>query len=185
MLTGAALRIVERAIALQVKRGADVETTVRHYTKLSEEQMTELITKYTAEQAEELGTEQSEQSSKIEKRQAILDIVAELTGMLNIPILILGLLIGFVIKHLVSDEKIQNKYIPVINVVVGAIIGVILAVTAGTAITAEAVLLAVIGGAVSCVSSSGLYDAFSAFVEKGEIPTNPDNDEPKEEVAVG
>lgn len=60
MLTGAALRIVERAIALQVKRGADVKTTVRHYTKLSEEQMTELITKYTAEQAEELGTEQSE-----------------------------------------------------------------------------------------------------------------------------
>ena len=114
-----------------------------------------------------------------------MDIVAELTGMLNIPILILGLLIGFVIKHLVSDEKIQNKYIPVINVVVGAIIGVILAVTAGTAVTAEAVLLAVIGGAVSCVSSSGLYDAFSAFVEKGEIPTNSDNDESKEEVAVG
>ena len=114
-----------------------------------------------------------------------MDIVAELTGMLNIPILILGLLIGFVIKHLVSDEKIQNKYIPVINVVVGAIIGVILAVTAGTAITAEAILLAVICGAVSCVSSSGLYDAFSAFVEKGEIPTNSDNDASKEEVAVG
>lgn len=114
-----------------------------------------------------------------------MDIVAELTGMLNIPILILGLLIGFVIKHLVSDETIQNKYIPVINVVVGAIIGVILAVTAGTAVTAEAILLAVIGGAVSCVSSSGLYDAFSAFVEKGEIPTNSDNDESKEEVAVG
>ena len=64
MLTGAALRIVERAIALQVKRGADVETTVRHYTKLSEEQMTELITKYTAEQAEELGTEEPEKDSE-------------------------------------------------------------------------------------------------------------------------
>lgn len=114
-----------------------------------------------------------------------MDIVAELTGMLNIPILILGLLIGFVIKHLVSDETIQNKYIPVINIVVGAIIGVILAVTAGTAVTAETILLAVISGAVSCVSSSGLYDAFSAFVEKGEIPTNSDNDESKEEVAVG
>lgn len=63
MLTGAALRIVERAIALQVKRGADVETTVRYYTKLSEEQMTELITKYTAEQAEELGTEEPEKDS--------------------------------------------------------------------------------------------------------------------------
>lgn len=97
-----------------------------------------------------------------------MDIVAELTGMLNIPILILGLLIGFVLKHLVSDEAFQNKYIPVVNVIVGAIIGVVLAVTAGTAITAEAILLAVIGGAVSCVASSGCYDAFAAFVEKGQ-----------------
>lgn len=64
MLTGAALRIVERAIALQIERGADVEETVRHYTKLSEEQMTELITKFTAEQAEELGTEESEGDSE-------------------------------------------------------------------------------------------------------------------------
>ena len=114
-----------------------------------------------------------------------MDIVAELTGMLNIPILILGLLIGFVLKHLVSDEAFQNKYIPVVNVIVGAIIGVVLTVTAGTAITAEAILLAVIGGAVSCVSSSGLYDAFSAFVEKGEIPSNSNSNESEEEVAVG
>ena len=114
-----------------------------------------------------------------------MDIVAELTGMLNIPILILGLLIGFVIKHLVADETIQNKWIPVINVVVGAVVGVILCVTGGTVLTAEAILLAVIGGAVSCVSSSWLYDAFSAFVEKGEIPTSSNNDEPEEEVAVG
>jgi len=106
-----------------------------------------------------------------------LDIVAELTGMLNIPILILGLLIGFVIKHLVSDETIQNKYIPVINVVVGAIIGVILAVTGGAVITAEGILLAVIGGAVSCVSSSGLYDAFAAFVEKGEMVSDGESEE--------
>lgn len=116
-----------------------------------------------------------------------MDIVTELTGMLNIPILILGLLIGFVIKHLVSDEKIQNKYIPVINVVVGAIIGVILAVTAGTAITAEAVLLAVIGGAVSCVASCGVYDTFAAFIEKGETAATDveDTEDTDEEVAVG
>lgn len=116
-----------------------------------------------------------------------MDIVAELTGMLNIPILILGLLIGFVIKHLVSDEKIQNKYIPVINVVVGAIIGVILAVTAGTAITAEAVLLAVIGGAVSCVASCGVYDTFAAFIEKGDTTATEveDTEDADEEVAVG
>lgn len=116
-----------------------------------------------------------------------MDIVAELTGMLNIPILILGLLIGFVIKHLVSDEKIQNKYIPVINVVVGAIVGVILAVTAGTAITAEAILLAVIGGAVSCVASCGVYDTFAAFIEKGETSVTgaEDTEDIDEEVAVG
>lgn len=114
-----------------------------------------------------------------------MDIVTELTGMLNIPILILGLLIGFVIKHLVSDETIQNKYIPVINVVIGAIIGVVLAVTGGAAITAEAVLLAVIGGAVSCVASCGVYDTFAAFVEKGERSDNVDSADEDEEVALG
>lgn len=96
-----------------------------------------------------------------------MDIVSELTGMLNVPILVLGLLIGYVVKHLVSDATIQNKYIPVINIAVGAVVGVVLSITGGTATSAEAVLLAVVGGAVSCVSSSGLYDAFSAFVEKG------------------
>lgn len=100
-----------------------------------------------------------------------MDIVAELTGMLNIPILILGLLVGYVLKHLVPDETFQNKYIPVVNIILGAIVGVILCVTGGGAITAEAILLAIIGGAVSCASSSGIYDAFSAFVDHGEIPS--------------
>ena len=114
-----------------------------------------------------------------------MDIVAELTGLLNIPILVVGLLVGYVIKHLVSDETIQNKYIPVINIVLGAVLGVILCVTAGGAVTAESILLAIIGGAVSCVSSSGIYDAFSAFVEKGEIPMNSNDDESEEEIAIG
>lgn len=113
-----------------------------------------------------------------------MDIVAELTGMLNMPLLILGLLIGFVIKHLVSDETIQNKYIPVINVIVGAVIGVILAVTGGAVITAETVLLAVISGAVSCVASCGVYDTFAAFIEKGER-SDADTSEDDSEVAVG
>lgn len=101
-----------------------------------------------------------------------MDIVAELTGMLNIPILIMGLLIGYVLKHLVSDEAFQNKYIPVVNVIVGAILGVILVLTGGTAITAEAILLGVISGAVSCVASCGVYDTFAAFVEKGVFVEN-------------
>lgn len=107
----------------------------------------------------------------------MVDMVTELTGMLNIPIIVLGLLIGYVLKHIVSDEVFQSKYIPVVNIIVGAIIGIILCVTSGAAITAEAILLAVIGGAVSCVSSSGLYDAFSAFVEKGCITDIPVDDE--------
>ena len=97
-----------------------------------------------------------------------MDIVSELTGMLNIPILILGLLIGFVVKHVISDETIQNKWIPVINVVVGAVLGVVLCVTGGAAVTAEAILLAIISGSISAVSSCGCYDAFAAFVEKGQ-----------------
>lgn len=101
-----------------------------------------------------------------------MDIVAELTGMLNIPILIMGLLIGYVLKHLVSDEAFQNKYIPVVNVIVGAILGVILVLTGGTAITAEAILLGVISGAISCVASCGVYDTFAAFVEKGVLIEN-------------
>lgn len=58
MLKGAALRIVERAIALRIERGEDIEEVVRYYTKLSEEQMSELITKYTAQEAAKLGVEQ-------------------------------------------------------------------------------------------------------------------------------
>ena len=105
-----------------------------------------------------------------------MDIVAELTGMLNIPILIMGLLIGYVLKHLVSDEIFQNKYIPVVNVIVGAILGVILVLTGGTAITAEAILLGVISGSVSCVASCGVYDTFAAFVEKGVLVENTMSD---------
>lgn len=100
-----------------------------------------------------------------------MDIISELTGMLNIPILILGLLIGYLVKHLIDDEKIENKWIPVINVIVGAVVGVILCVTSGAAITAEAILLAIISGGVSCVASCGVYDTFAAFVDKGSVDT--------------
>lgn len=96
-----------------------------------------------------------------------MDAIAELSGMLNFPILIVGFLIGFLVKHLISDETIQNKWIPVINVIVGAILGIILCVTGGAAITAEAVLMAIIGGAISCVASCGLYDTITAFLNSG------------------
>lgn len=60
MLSGAALRIVERAIELRIERGEEIEATVRYYTKLSEEQMQELITKYTAAEAAKLGVKEED-----------------------------------------------------------------------------------------------------------------------------
>ena len=55
-LTGAAYRIVKRAITVRIEKGEDVETVVRHYAKLSEEQMQELINEFTIHEAETLGT---------------------------------------------------------------------------------------------------------------------------------
>lgn len=97
-----------------------------------------------------------------------MEIITQLSGMLNFPIVVVGFLIGLVVKHVIDNETIQNKWIPVINVIVGAILGVVLCLTGGAVITAEAVLMAIVGGAVSCVASCGLYDTFAAFVEKGE-----------------
>ena len=57
-LTGAAYRIVKRAIAVRIEKGEDVETVVRHQTKLSEEQMQELINEFTVQEAETLGTKE-------------------------------------------------------------------------------------------------------------------------------
>lgn len=57
-LTGAAYRIVKRAIVVRIEKGEDVETVVRHYTKLSEEQMQELINEFTVQEAETLGTKE-------------------------------------------------------------------------------------------------------------------------------
>lgn len=57
-LTGAVYRIVKRAIAVRIEKGEDVETVVRHYTKLSEEQMQELINEFTVQEAETLGTKE-------------------------------------------------------------------------------------------------------------------------------
>lgn len=99
----------------------------------------------------------------------MIDIVTELTGLLNIPILIVGLLVGYVIKHLVSNEQVQNKWIPVINIVLGAILGLVFCISSATAVSVEAILLAAIGGAVSCVASSGFYDAFKAFIEEHNL----------------
>lgn len=57
MLAGYAYRIVKRAIAARIAAGEEIEPTVRYYTKLSEEQMTELIAEFTKQEADEVGVE--------------------------------------------------------------------------------------------------------------------------------
>lgn len=64
MLSGAALRIVKRAITLRVANGEDVETVVHHYTKLSDEQMQAIITELTSDEAEKVGVSTPAASDK-------------------------------------------------------------------------------------------------------------------------
>lgn len=49
MLSGAALRIVERAIRIRINSGETVEDAVNYYTKLSDKQKKDLINKLSSE----------------------------------------------------------------------------------------------------------------------------------------
>lgn len=48
-LSGAALRIVERAIRIRINSGETVEDAVNYYTKLSDKQKRDLIDKLSSE----------------------------------------------------------------------------------------------------------------------------------------
>lgn len=96
------------------------------------------------------------------------------------PIAILCLIVGFIIKHLISDETVQNKYIPVIVTILGIIVSVILTVCGGGVITAEGILTAVICGGISGAASTGFQSAFAAFIEKPSITESKDDDEADE-----
>lgn len=98
---------------------------------------------------------------------------------ISVPIVVVCLIVGYIIKHLVSDETIQNKYIPVIVTVLGIVISVILALTGGDAVTSEVVLNAVIAGGISGASSTGFQSAFAAFVEKPKAPESESESEDK------
>lgn len=97
---------------------------------------------------------------------------------ISVPIVVVCLIVGYIIKHLVSDETIQNKYIPVIVTVLGIVISVILTATGGSPVSSEAILNAIIAGGISGASSTGFQSAFAAFVEKPEVA--PKEDEKKE-----
>lgn len=93
----------------------------------------------------------------------------DFTSFLSVPIVVVCLIVGYIIKHVVSDETIQNKWIPVIVTCLGIVISVVLVVAGGAAVTAEAILTAVITGGISGASSTGFQSAFQAFLDKPSV----------------
>lgn len=77
-----------------------------------------------------------------------------------IPIVLVAcLIIGYIIKKWLKD--IDNKYIPTIVTVVGAILGCI--------INKEISVETVVAGAVTGLASTGLHQLFAQYIEGAQI----------------
>ena len=75
----------------------------------------------------------------------------------SVPLVVgLCLCVGYVVKHLVPTEKI-NRFIPLIVATLGCFVNVWLS---GFSVTPQILL----GGMVSGLSSTGLYEAFRGFL---------------------
>ena len=94
-----------------------------------------------------------------------MDILAILQEYMIIPIVVLALLTGYVLKHCISNETFENRWIPVVVTIEGAIVSLLIALFGGDLITANSIVMAIIAGGVSGAASSGLYDGFQAFIE--------------------
>lgn len=76
---------------------------------------------------------------------------------LYIPIIVVAcLLVGYVVKKWIKD--VDNKYIPTIVFVLGAILGCIVNHT----VTVEAI----VAGAASGLASTGLHQAYKNLIDK-------------------
>lgn len=74
-----------------------------------------------------------------------------------VPIIVAAcLVIGYIVKKWVKD--VDNKWIPTIVCVVGAVLGM---VVGGVS------LEAVVGGAVSGLASTGLHQMFTKWIDNG------------------
>ena len=94
-----------------------------------------------------------------------MDILAILQEYMIIPVVVLALLTGYVLKHCISNESFENRWIPVVVTIEGAIVSLIISLFGGDPVTAISVVMAIIAGGVSGAASSGLYDGFQAFIE--------------------
>lgn len=76
---------------------------------------------------------------------------------LVIAVLLACLCVGFILKHLVPGKKI-NKFIPLIMAVLGTALNVWIN---GSSLTPDIL----IGGMLSGLASTGLYEMFRQFIE--------------------
>ena len=79
----------------------------------------------------------------------------DITSLINVPVLILCFLAGYLIKNFTG---VPNKYIPLIVSISGAIVGVIVGLSKVTEINAESVIISIISGGVSGLASTGSYE---------------------------
>lgn len=103
----------------------------------------------------------------------------DFSSFLVVPIVVLCLITGYIVKHIIPDTTIQNKWIPVIVTIEGIIVNVILAVSGvGLAgVTAESIVNAIVAGGISGASSTGFQSAFSAFIENTTQTEDVDSSE--------
>lgn len=83
-----------------------------------------------------------------------MDFMSIFTENLVLVVLVACLIVGYILKH--SFDKIPNKYIPTILAVLGAVLN---AVVSGPSVET------VVYGALMGLSSTGLHQAFTRFVE--------------------
>lgn len=85
-----------------------------------------------------------------------LDVINEYIA---IPVLIICLCVGFIIKYAIPSEKL-NRFIPAIVGVLGLVISVW---ANGFTISPQIV----VEGLLSGLASTGMYEAFHQFLKKG------------------
>lgn len=93
-----------------------------------------------------------------------MDII-DITSWINVAALVLALCVGYVIKHAVKSERLDD-FIPLICAAVG------IAVVASTdAASGALTIYSIVIGAMSGLAATGLYEAFANMLggmSKGE-----------------
>ena len=89
-----------------------------------------------------------------------------ITEMIIPIVLVACLIVGYIIKKWIKD--LDNKYIPTIVTVLGAVLGCII----GKGITVETI----VSGAITGLASTGLHQLFVQYIEGGQIKSMTENE---------